>query len=48
MKKHAVIAAALCWAVSMPAYAQLSGITKRINQAADAKDKYDDWKMSES
>ncbi len=48
MKKHIVIAAALCWAVSMPAYAQLGGITKRVGQVADAKDKYDDWKMSES
>jgi predicted Zn-dependent protease len=48
MKNTVVAVAALCWAVSVPAYAQLGGITKRIGQAADAKDKFDDWKMSES
>jgi len=50
MKTAIVVAAALCWAVSVPAYAQLGGLTKRIGQAKEVKDKTDkiaDLKMSD-
>ena len=48
MKNTVVAVAALCWAVSVPAYAQLGGLSKRVGQAMDAKSKLDDLKMSEA
>jgi predicted Zn-dependent protease len=50
MKKSIVVAAALCWVMSMPAYAQLGGLSRRIGQAKDAVDKANkiaDLKMSD-